>query len=293
MADKRQSEQERIRECSLNDMRGANLLPFDNFGPESDMRMRTQDPCLAICYSIDSTIAQREKALLELMLQRGADVNAQTHAGITPLFICAQYGQPELAEVLIQYGADPNLAPDTGCTPLMWTTRRGDVSMTKLLIEAGTNVDAQVSASNPSACLCSRFESGGWHFGTDCLAPVTALALAAERGHYDIVELLLRRNADPNVRIVHHAHGLLRAKNQERRRKQRSARQRQQVLESDSDSDPEPEVWKGYISVGIALSWARDDVRELLLRYGADPSIEEPIRECGCVIEPFGLDDKS
>jgi ankyrin repeat protein len=50
----------------------------------------------------------------ELLLERGADVNAQDREGFTPLAVLAAYGpelhRPAVARVLLQHGADPAAA---------------------------------------------------------------------------------------------------------------------------------------------------------------------------------------
>ena len=48
--------------------------------------------------------------------------------------------------------------------------------------------------------------------------------------------------------------------------------------------EAESDLWKGYISVATALTWARGEVRELLLKNGANPDVEQAMKECMCVI---------
>lgn len=276
---------ETVRGDNLNESRGKNLVPFDKFTGEVGSGVRDRDPLFDMIYDGHSTRKQRQQALTELILRRADDSNPRTRDDVTPLFRCAQNRRTDLAQLLLRYGADPNIATSTGFTALMWAARHGDRDMAELLISHGADVNSQAYPPAPDSYICSRFESRSGFPTQQCLAPLTPLALAVERGHYNIVQLLLDHNADPNLRIVHHAHGLLWAKDRSKRWKHRRIQKKLQPADPDDDSDFEPEVWKGHISVATALTWARDEIRELLLRHGADPAIEEPLRECGCEIE--------
>ena len=48
------------------------------------------------------------KEIAELLIAKGADLNAKDKKGRTPLFGAAQDGQKEIAELLIAKGADVN-----------------------------------------------------------------------------------------------------------------------------------------------------------------------------------------
>jgi ankyrin repeat protein len=55
------------------------------------------------------------KAAVELLLAKGADVNAKNHSGQTPLFMATDTG---IAELLLEHGANANIKSEGGDTPL-------------------------------------------------------------------------------------------------------------------------------------------------------------------------------
>jgi len=74
------------------------------------------------------------------LIAAGADVNAQTHNGSTPLHWAKN---AEVCEVLIAYGADVNAQTHNGNTPLHLAAYTGRLSVCEPLIAAGADVNAQ------------------------------------------------------------------------------------------------------------------------------------------------------
>jgi len=85
------------------------------------------------CTSTPKTKEQREDVQPEVLLQllisgdyvevkslveAGANVNAQNHAGATALIVASQFGNKEIAELLIKAGANVNARMDSGNTAL-------------------------------------------------------------------------------------------------------------------------------------------------------------------------------
>src|SRR5499425_1467057 len=153
--------------------------------------------------------AIHDEAKVRLLLAKGVNVNTKQAQGRTPLYLAAMLGNgvPTL-RLLLSKGADPNLAAVNGQTPLMMAAR-GDVEAMQLLIEKGADVNAKDGAGETalmSACV------GGNARGVQLLiergADVkvtskrneTALGFAATSGAQASVEMLFAKGAGVNVR---------------------------------------------------------------------------------------------
>ena len=84
------------------------------------------------------------KEIVELLIAKGADVNAKDKFGDTPLHDAAMRDQKEVAELLIANGADVNAKQDNyGMTPLHRAAVWDHEEIAKLLISEGANVNAK------------------------------------------------------------------------------------------------------------------------------------------------------
>jgi Ankyrin repeats (many copies)/Ankyrin repeats (3 copies) len=85
--------------------------------------------------------------MVQVLVDYGVDVNAQSSEGSTPLLLRSE-GYPDgrdlgVLRFLIDHGADPNLRRHDGESPLHRASEHGRIEMARLLIEGGASVDMQ------------------------------------------------------------------------------------------------------------------------------------------------------
>ena len=86
----------------------------------------------------------RQRAVIEYLVDAGADPNAEALGGITPLHRAVRNRCSLAVETLLRLGADPGLANGHGSTPAVlarWTTGRGGVGSEAAKIEQQIIID--------------------------------------------------------------------------------------------------------------------------------------------------------
>ncbi len=83
------------------------------------------------------------KEVLELLLARGADINARDSKGRTFVYNGALRDSCSLVDYMALKGADLNAKTIDGVTPVMQAVAGGHVKMVELLIAMGANVNLQ------------------------------------------------------------------------------------------------------------------------------------------------------
>ncbi|MEH1793746.1 ankyrin repeat domain-containing protein [Nostoc sp.] len=123
-----------------------------------------------------SAISSRNKNLVELLLNCGANVNEKMKSkNVSPLHRASATGCLDICELLIAHGADVNAVGEHGTTPLHLATKFGHQNITELLLNCGANVNAlDESKSSP------LFEAARLH-------------------HLNVVESLLSHGAEVNL----------------------------------------------------------------------------------------------
>ena len=122
------------------------------------------------CTPLMEATREGHVGVARLLLEAGANVETPDNYGQSPLFMACWKGHSEVAELLLKYNANKDCRTKTGITPLFQACRENHVTVVKLLLDYGCSVNSPF----PNSREC----------------PIT---LAAEKGHTDLVSLLLSR----------------------------------------------------------------------------------------------------
>jgi ankyrin repeat protein len=113
---------------------------------------------------------------VEALLSQGANVNARTHEGRTPLMFAVINMHADTVQTLLQFGAEVNAQSDLGFTPLILAACSGDARIVQALLDRGADVSKTLRSGQ------------------------NALSHATEHGHNHIVELLKRAMSTKDVK---------------------------------------------------------------------------------------------
>lgn len=106
---------------SFNPLKGANIRATNNRGKT------------ALHLAVDCK--SNRSAMVELLLQNGADVQSRSDGGWTPLHNAAEKGYEDVTSLLLRWKADVNTATSSGMTALHWSARNGHIGIVRLLLQ--------------------------------------------------------------------------------------------------------------------------------------------------------------
>ena len=108
----------------------------------------------------NSSCKERKLDIIKLLIKKGADINAKTIWGKTPLYCATETGFIEAVPLLINKGADINNGDKWGKTPLhnlsQW--RRGDETV-ELLIQKGAKINAKDSKGKTPLDIAREYDA--------------------------------------------------------------------------------------------------------------------------------------
>jgi len=144
--------------------------------------------------------------VVRVLLEHGADVNAQGGNYGTALQIASVMGHLEVVRVLLEHGADVNAQGGEYSNALQVASTSGCLEMVRILLEHGADVNAQGGyfGNALAAAAANGFDEGVRMLllsGADVnLSGTAALYWAAEGGHVKVVGMLLDAGADIDSR---------------------------------------------------------------------------------------------
>jgi ankyrin repeat protein len=106
--------------------------------------------------------ASRHKELLQLLVSKGADVNAQAASGATPLFFAVLRDQPDDVKFLIDKGANVNAADAYGDTILDAALHLQYGSMIQILVDRGADVNAKDQSEHRPLTYALQMDDHKW-----------------------------------------------------------------------------------------------------------------------------------
>ena len=135
--------------------------------------------------------------VLRQLISQGAVVNRQEAVRQqSALMWAAAERHREAVQVLADAGADLEARSSTGITPLLFAVRAGDIATAGALLDAGADPAATVPVRE------HHFDGWALRGGADptAIAPdgTTALTLAIINAHWELAAYLVERGADPN-----------------------------------------------------------------------------------------------
>ncbi|KAK4656987.1 hypothetical protein QC762_0041250 [Podospora pseudocomata] len=194
---------------------------------------------------------------LKVLVDRGANVNAQSSSGVSPLMLAACHvNGPDIIPVLLDREADIELADESGETALHYAVRDGaDVGALTLLLERNANPN---------------------HLNKSQKATILQRAIS----NHDFVRVLLKHGADQNLPtetgftpLMHAAFG-------------QYDTSLELLLEHGTSVDKAHENvdhWRGYTAIAFAVRFGTAKAVRALAEHGAD------LRWKGSTENPQGL----
>lgn len=149
-----------------------------------------------------------KKAIVDMLLARGADPNLANNDGQTSLLIALDHGGgTDTVRALLDRGASVNAKDKEGKTPLMEAQKSYDAEIWRLLLEKHADVNAKDNQGSTALIWASAYgQVAGVEVLLDAGADIhaktvkgrTVLMLAILNGQPEVVQTLLRKGAKLN-----------------------------------------------------------------------------------------------
>ena len=179
--------------------------------PSTMVRIQSENPGLLADFA-GAGNAPAVRLMLDLGFDAGAArIKPRWAAGETALHVATAHGRQSVAELLIERGAPLEARRHGGLTPLRvafvcleqqseWTPNEYTLPIAEALIKAGASVEDAGLSLTAAVCLGRRDDIARLSAGTSAEEKQKALAAAAYNARLDAIDTALALGADPNAR---------------------------------------------------------------------------------------------
>lgn len=153
-----------------------------------------------------------KSAVVKRLLEKGADPNLPGRGGVTPLAAAAFNGNDQVVAALLSHRANPKALDRAEKAPIIYAAARGFTPVVQRLLDAGVDAKAHYGNDLTALMWAAGYADGANTAGALSVAKLlidhraainaadnrgrTALMIAAEAGHAEMVDLLLARGAN-------------------------------------------------------------------------------------------------
>ncbi|EQC31897.1 TKL protein kinase [Saprolegnia diclina VS20] len=147
-------------------------------------------------------------AVVQQLLDRGADIDLHQWNAMTPLMAAASAGSVAVASILLAANANVADLDKMGCSAMHYAASNGHAAMLRALMSAGANLDVLASmgqtplymaAENGHATAMMALLEAGANVHAGVAVGASSLIVAAANGHLEAVECLLAAKIDVNA----------------------------------------------------------------------------------------------
>jgi ankyrin repeat protein len=155
--------------------------------------------------SLADAAEKKDRAQIDALLKKGADVNTAQVDGMTALHWAADHDDLTMTSLLIKAGADAKAVNRYSVTPLSLACKNGSTEIVELLLKAGADANAALRGGETALMTAARtgktgpvkaLLAQGAKVNAKDRKGQTALMWAAAEGHADVITTLIASEAD-------------------------------------------------------------------------------------------------